>query len=69
MLKGYKTIIVNALLLSYAVFKVVVPDSPNVDPREVVTHINNLDSLLVAGAAVVNMALRAVTTSPVFKKD
>lgn len=83
MLKGKKTMLVNGLVVLLAVFHVTFPDANVPDPSQAGELVdqaenfieNNQDMLTDTQAlwlgiyGIVNMILRAVTSTPVFKKE
>lgn len=64
MLKGYKTLIVNGALALFALVGVINPGAELPTADDVGTLVDQTDALLLLGVALVNMVLRAVTTSP-----
>lgn len=75
MLKGYKTMIVNAVVVIFMALSLFVPDAEVPTPEAVGDVVDATDKLIsdgqalyISGLAIVNMALRAVTTSPMFNK-
>ena len=75
MLKGYKTMIVNAAVILMMAIKMISPDAELPDAADVGGLVDSADELIgkaealyIAALATANMVLRAVTTSPMFNK-
>ena len=71
MLKGYKTVIFNIIMTVIMVISLWNPsEAQNLpDAGTVSGHIDTLDMLLSAVWGIGNVVLRAVTTTPIFKKE
>ena len=68
MLKGYKTVLFNAVMMVVAFFSMQGSDSPPT-ASDVSTAIDLADAALVSVWGIGNWILRHVTDSPVFWKD
>lgn len=68
MLKGYKTVIFNLIMLIIAALRIMSPESVLPSDVDVNQWLNGLDALLVLTITLGNMILRAITDSSVFKK-
>lgn len=77
MLKGYKTIIVNVVIMVvFPLISYVYPEAVLPTYDELNTAVEELDKLVLQATATVtvlinliNIILRAFTTTPVFKKE
>lgn len=69
MLSGFKTIVFNTVMAVIMAVRIFSPEAELPDEATVEAAAMSLDQALVAFTAVVNMILRAVTNSPVFKKE
>lgn len=66
-LKGYKTIVFNAIMTVVMVLRLFAPDAELPDEVAVTGAVDALDAALTTMWGVGNLILRAVTDSPVFK--
>lgn len=76
MLKGYRTIILNVAALVFGVIAMLYPQAelPSIDDVDgLITQVDGIlvssQGLVVSVLAFVNLILRAVTTTPVFRRD
>ena len=67
-LKGFKTIAFNILMLVIMGVRVINPEAELPDEAAVEASVVSLDAGLTALWGTVNIILRAVTDSPIFKK-
>lgn len=71
MLKGYRTIVFNAIMLAVMILAqqgIITPEqSPTGD--QVNVFLDNLDAVLAAVWGIGNVALRVVTNTPVGQKE
>lgn len=68
MLKGYKTVIFNLIMLVIAAIRIMSPESILPSDADINQWLNGLDALLVLTVTLGNMILRAITDSTMFKK-
>lgn len=68
MLKGYKTVIFNIIMGLIMMVRAMNPDAEVPGDEVVTSAIDALDVALTMVWSVGNLILRAVTTSPIFKK-
>lgn len=66
MLKGYRTILFNLAMLAVGLYTLIKPGAATLTADDVNSILDHVDSILIIGAPVVNLVLRAVTTTPVF---
>jgi len=69
MFKGYKTVAFNVLMSLVTIITMFNPGSELPDAETVQGGINAVEAAVVAVWTVGNLILRAVTDSPIFKKD
>lgn len=69
MLKGYKTVIFNVIMGLIMMIRALNPDAEVPGDESVNAAIDALDVTLTALWGIGNLILRAITTSPVFKKE
>lgn len=69
MLKGYKTVIFNALMMILMIAKQMYPETEIPDEEKIKGAIDMLDLIITSVWGIGNFALRAKTNSPIFKKD
>ena len=68
-LKGYRTILFNCTMAALAILSAVFPDAQLPDGETVNNVLANAEALILGVALVGNLILRAVTTTPVFRKQ
>ncbi len=68
-MKGYRTIAFNAVMAIIAVATIVSPDAEVPTADQVQSAVNGADAAVVGVWTVGNMILRAITSSPIFKKE
>lgn len=68
MLKGFKTIAFNLVMTIVMAVRVLSPEAELPDEAAVQATVNVVDAALTAIWGIVNILLRAVTDSPIFKK-
>lgn len=70
-MKGWRTIIANVILALIAAWNNFFGGDPaaQIDPSAAQAHIDSINQALVFGGAVINMALRYLTTTPVGQKE
>lgn len=74
-LKGYKTMIINGAVILFGAIRLIWPDAELPDADDVGGLVDSAgeligkaEALYISVLAGVNMVLRAVTSSPIFKK-
>ena len=67
-LKGFKTIAFNVLMLVIMGVRVINPEAELPDAEAVESTVISVDAALTALWGFVNIILRSVTDSPIFKK-
>lgn len=68
-MKGYKTIIFNSIMAIIAVVYALNPDAEKPSAEQVQGSVDAVEAGFTAVLTVGNVILRAITTSPVFKKE
>lgn len=68
MLKGYKTVIFNLIMGLIMMIRAMNPDAEVPSDGAVTSAIDAIDVALTMAWSAGNLILRAVTTSPIFKK-
>jgi hypothetical protein len=68
-MKGFKTVAFNILLGGTLIARMFNPDAPLPDAETVAGTVDLVDQALATGLVVGNLVLRAVTNSPIFKKN
>jgi len=68
-MKGYRTIAFNVIMSIVAVLAIVAPDAEVPTADAVNAGIDAVETAVVAVWSVGNMLLRAITNSPMFKKE
>lgn len=69
LIKGYKTIAFNTVMTIVMLVRVLSPESELPDAASVQAGIDSIDATLTALWGIGNMVLRAITDSPIFKKE
>lgn len=69
MLKGYRTVIFNIIMTAVMTMKMWMPESDLPDADSINHAIDGLDAAITLIWGVGNILLRAVTNTPVFKKE
>lgn len=76
MLKGYKTMIINGLVVAFMAIKLVFPEAELPSPEDAGALVDQADEIItktqalyVGALAFGNMVLRAVTSTSIFKKE
>jgi hypothetical protein len=69
MLKGYKTAIFNAVMTVVMVLRLWNPDAELPDADTVSQGLDTIDAAIAAIWGTGNMILRAITDTPIFKKE
>ncbi len=67
-MKGYKTVVFNAALALVAIWKIYYPEQEMPGEMEIERAVDVFWEIFSAVAVVGNVGLRAVTTTPIFKK-
>jgi len=68
-MKGYRTIAFNAVMAIVAAATIVSPDAELPTADQVQSAVNGVEAAVVGVWTVGNMILRAITSSPIFKKE
>lgn len=68
-MKGYRTVAFNAVMAIVAVATIVSPDAEVPTADQVQSAVNGAEVAVVGVWTVGNMILRAITSSPIFKKE
>jgi len=68
-LKGFKTIAFNLIMTLTMVYQMWQPDVELPDAEQVTGAIDSAEAAITAIWAIGNMWLRAITDSPIFKKE
>jgi len=66
-LQGYRTIIVNLLVAVLGVLAAAFPGASFPSPEELGVTVDQFVGALIAVVAIINVILRAVTSTPVFR--
>lgn len=69
LLQGYRTMIVNFIVALIGVIAVMFPEAQLPTPEELGMTVDQFIGALLALLAVINMILRAVTKTPMFRKE
>ena len=69
MLKGYRTIIFNVIMTVFMLINVWSPDTELPSGEDVKGALDNLDLALAFFWGLGNIILRAITDTPIFKKE
>jgi len=68
-MKGYRTIAFNAVMAIVAMATIFSPDAEVPTADQVQSAVNGVEAAVVGVWTVGNMILRAITSSPIFKKE
>ena len=68
-LKGFKTIAFNVLMTIVMAVRVLNPEAELPDEAAVQATVNVVDAAITAAWGIGNIILRAITDSPIFKKE
>lgn len=68
-MKGYRTILFNIVMTFLAAVTIVAPDADLPTADDVQSTLGAVETAIVAVWGIGNMILRAITTSPIFKKE
>ncbi len=69
LIKGFKTIAFNVVMTIVMAVRVLNPEAELPDDAAVQATVNMVDAALTAAWGIVNIILRAVTDSPIFRKE
>lgn len=67
--KGYRTVLFNIVMAVVMITKSLNPDMESPSAEEVQQAVDMLDAAIAAVWGIGNVVLRAITTSPIFKKE
>jgi hypothetical protein len=69
MMKGYRTVIFNAAMAVVMIIKAANPDAELPDAESVTAAVDAVELAIGLVWSIGNMLLRAITDSPIFKKE
>ena len=68
-MKGWKTVTFNVIMSALMVMSLMNPEADTYDAEQVRTMIENAEPFIVAAWGIGNILLRAITDTPIFKKE